>query len=235
MRCTVFASGGGSNFQALLDRRASGRLHVDFVLLVGNNSAAKAFDRARENGIPTLHIAPSHFDDEAAYAKRLGDELRKVHTELIILAGYMKKLPLSIIREYRNKIINIHPGLLPKFGGKGMYGMNVHKAVIEYGAKISGVTVHFVDEEYDHGPIILKSPVPVMGDDDEHKLAARVLKEEHKNYWRVVNGIASGKIRVDGHNVVGAVSKKHLPLRTRMSSKTHTPINARKKSLRRKG
>jgi len=202
MRCTVFASGGGSNFQALLDRRASGDLHVDFALMVGNNSAAKAFDRARENGVPALHIAPSHFADEAAYAKRLGDALREAGTELIALAGYMKKLPSSIVSEYRNRIINVHPALLPAFGGRGMYGMNVHRAVLEYGAKISGVTVHFVDEEYDHGPVIIQEPVPVLDSDDEHTLAARVLEAEHNNFWRAVEAVASGKIRVDGRRVL---------------------------------
>ncbi|MCL2183087.1 MAG: phosphoribosylglycinamide formyltransferase [Chitinispirillia bacterium] len=202
MRCTVFASGGGSNFQALLDKRASGDLHVDFVLLAGNNSGAKAFGRARDNGINTLHIAPSHFNDEAAYAKRLGDALTEVNTELVILAGYMRKLPPSIVREYRNKIINIHPGLLPAFGGKGMYGMNVHRAVLDYGAKLSGVTVHFVDEEYDHGPVILQKAVPVLDGDDENTLAARVLEAEHDSYWRAIEALASGKIRVDGRKVV---------------------------------
>ena len=202
MRCTVFASGNGSNFQALLDRRASGRLHVDFVLLVGNNSAAKAFDRARENDIPTLHIAPSHFDDEAAYAKRLGDALKEAGTELIALAGYMKKLPSSVVSEYRNRIINVHPALLPAFGGKGMYGMNVHRAVIEYGAKISGVTVHFVDEEYDHGPVIMQEPVIVTSRDDEHTLASRVLEAEHNNFWRAIEAVASGMVRVEGRRVI---------------------------------
>ena len=202
MRCTVFASGNGSNFQALLDRRASGCLHVDFALMVGNNSAAKAFERARENGIPTLHIAPSHFADEAAYAKRLGDALKEAGTELIALAGYMKKLPSSIVSEYRNRIINVHPALLPAFGGKGMYGMNVHRAVIEYGAKISGVTVHFVDEEYDHGPVIMQEPVIVTSRDDENTLASRVLEAEHNNFWRAIEAVASGSVRVEGRRVI---------------------------------
>jgi len=203
MRCTVFASGGGSNFQALLDRRASGDLKsVDFALMIGNNSSAKAFDRARDSGISTMHMAPSHFVDEDAYAKRLGDALTEAGTELIVLAGYMKKLPSPIVRQYQNRIINIHPGLLPAFGGKGMYGINVHRAVLEYGAKLSGITVHFVDEEYDHGPVILQKSVPVLDGDDEHTLAARVLEAEHGNYWRAVEAVASGGVRVDGRKVV---------------------------------
>jgi len=200
-RCAVFASGGGSNFQALLDRKAKGDLHVDFVLMVGNNSKAAAFDRARSNNIPSLHIAPSHFDDEEKYAQAMMDALTEAKAELIVLAGYMKKLPSRIVKEYRNKIVNIHPGLLPAFGGKGMYGINVHKAVLEYGAKVSGVTVHFVDEEYDHGPVIMQKTVDVLDDDDAETLAARVLEAEHSTYWRALQAIALGQICVDGRKV----------------------------------
>jgi phosphoribosylglycinamide formyltransferase-1 len=200
-KCAVFASGGGSNFQALLDRRGAGDLHVDFALAVGNNSAAGAFERARAHGVPTLHTAPSHFEDEAAYAKSLLSALKAAGAELLILAGYMKKLPPPVVAGYRNKIINIHPGLLPAFGGKGMYGMNVHKAVLEYGAKLSGVTAHFVDDEYDHGPIILQKPVPVLDGDTEQTLAARVLKAEHEYFWQAVEAVASGRVRVDGRVV----------------------------------
>jgi len=201
MRCAVFASGGGSNFQALLDRRAKGDLHVDFVLMIGNNSKATAFDRACSNNIPSLHIAPSHFDDEEKYAQTMMNALTEAKTELIVLAGYMKKLPSCIVKEYHNKIVNIHPGLLPAFGGKGMYGINVHKAVLEYGAKISGVTVHFVDEEYDHGPVIMQKPVDVLDGDDAETLAARVLEAEHDTYWRALEKIVLGQICVDGRKV----------------------------------
>jgi len=201
MRCAVFASGGGSNFQALLDRKAKGDLSVEFVLMIGNNSKAAAFDRARSNNIPSLHIAPSHFHSEEEYAQAMIAALTEAQTEFIVLAGYMKMLPSRIVKEYRNKIINIHPGLLPAFGGKGMYGMNVHKAVLEYGAKISGVTVHFVDEEYDHGPVIMQKAVDVLDDDDAEALASRVLEAEHDTYWRALEDIALGRICVDGRRV----------------------------------
>jgi len=201
MRCAVFASGSGSNFQALLDRKATGDLHVDFVLMIGNNSKAAAFDRARSNNISSLHIAPSHFHSEEEYAQTMMDALTKAQTELIVLAGYMKKLPSRIVKEYHNKIVNIHPGLLPAFGGKGMYGINVHKAVLEYGAKVSGVTVHFVDEEYDHGPVIMQKTVDVLDDDDAEKLAVRVLEAEHDTYWRALQAIALERISVDGRRV----------------------------------
>jgi len=203
MRCAVFASGNGSNFQALLDRKSAGSLaRADFVLMVGNNSKAGAFDRAEKHGIPALHIAPSRFPTEEAYAARLSAALNEAKVELIALAGYMKKLPPAIVSRYRNRILNIHPALLPAFGGQGMYGSNVHKAVIEYGAKVSGVTVHFVDDEYDHGPVILQKTVPVLDTDDYQTLAARVLEAEHESYWRAVEAVTEGKIKVVGRRVV---------------------------------
>jgi phosphoribosylglycinamide formyltransferase-1 len=205
MRCAVFASGGGSNFQALIDRKMAGDLHVEFVLLAGNNSSAAAFEKARTVSIPTLHIAPSHFESESLYTKKLLASLENADVELIILAGYMKKLPSEVVHRYRHRIVNIHPGLLPAFGGKGMYGSHVHNAVIEYGAKISGITIHFVDEEYDHGPIIAQVTVPVLDSDDSHALAERVLKVEHDNYWKAIEAIANGRIRIEGRRVFGNV------------------------------
>jgi len=205
LRCAVFASGGGSNFHALLDRKRAGDLHVDFVLFIGNNSGAPAFERAKKHAVPALHLAPSHFASEEAYAENLLAVLLEHRVELIILAGYMKKLPLSVVKAYHHRIVNIHPGLLPAFGGKGMYGSHVHEAVIACGAKITGVTVHFVDEEYDHGPIILQRSVEVLDTDDPHTLAERVLKVEHASYWLAVEAIAQGRIKVEGQRVFGKV------------------------------
>jgi phosphoribosylglycinamide formyltransferase-1 len=205
LRCAVFASGSGSNFQALLDRQAAGDLHVEFALFIGNNSKAAAFERARSKNIPALHCAPSHFTDELAYAARLLELLQEHRVNLVVLAGYMKKLPLAVVRTYHHRIVNIHPGLLPAFGGKGLYGHFVHEAVLAFGAKVSGVTVHFVDEEYDHGPIILQETVPVLDDDTPEVLAARVLKVEHAHYWRAIEAIAQKRIRVKGRRVLGMV------------------------------
>lgn len=205
LRCAVFASGGGSNFQALLDRKQSGDLHVDFVLMVGNNSTATAFDRARKHNIPSVHLAPSHFSSSAEYQKRLLDLLDEYRIELIILAGYMKMLPTEVVHRYRNRIVNIHPGLLPAFGGKGMYGSHVHQAVLDFGAKVTGVTVHFVNEDYDQGPVICQVTVKVDDKDDCKALAERVLKVEHDTYWRAIEAIAQGRIRVEGRRVIGDV------------------------------
>ncbi|MBD3391327.1 MAG: phosphoribosylglycinamide formyltransferase [Chitinivibrionales bacterium] len=204
MRCAVFASGGGTNFQTLLDRKDAGNLHVEFVLMVGNNSTAKAFERARAHGIPAVHIAPSHFDSPGRYTRRLMEVLDEHSVELILLAGYMKMVPGELVRVYRNRIINIHPALLPAFGGKGLYGTRVHQAVLDYGAKLTGVTVHFVDEEYDHGPVILQQAVEVRDDDDADSLAARVLTVEHDCYWRAVELVAQGKVTVSGRRVIAA-------------------------------
>jgi phosphoribosylglycinamide formyltransferase-1 len=205
LRCAVFASGGGSNFQALLDRKASGDLHIEFTLLIGNNSRAAAFDRARSRGIPVLHLAQSHFPDEQPYIEKLQSVLQEHAIDLIVLAGYMKRLPPRIVRVFHNRIVNIHPGLLPAFGGTGMYGRHVHEAVLSYGAKVTGVTVHFVDEEYDHGPIILQECVPVLDNDTPDTLAERVLKVEHASYWKAIEAVAQGNIRVEGRRVKGKV------------------------------
>ncbi len=201
----VFASGGGSNFQALIDKKDEGKLHVNFAVLIGNNSKAKAFERARNHSIPTLHIAPGHFEDENEYTEKLLSELESRNIDLIVLAGYMKMIPRAMIQKYHNRIINIHPALLPSFGGVGMYGKRVHQAVLDYGAKVSGITVHFVDEEYDRGPIILQETAEVLDDDTAETLAERVLKIEHANYWRAVEAFAQGTIRVEGRKVIGKI------------------------------
>jgi phosphoribosylglycinamide formyltransferase-1 len=205
MRCAVFASGGGSNFQSLLDRKAAGELQVELCVLIVNNSGAGAVQRAQNSGVPVVHCAPSHFTDQAVYAEELQRHLDHYRVDGIVLAGYMKMLPAPLVQKYRNRIINIHPGLLPAFGGKGMYGSRVHRAVLDYGAKISGITVHFVDEEYDHGPVIYQQAVPVLDSDTPQTLAARVLAVEHDSLWRVVNAFGRGTIRVEGRRVFGEI------------------------------
>lgn len=205
IQCAVFASGGGSNFQSLIDKKKGGELTVDLSLLIVNNSAAGAVKRAQDNGIPVVHCAPSHFESEAHYATELETYLATYRIEYILLAGYMKKLPSIIVTRYRNRILNIHPGLLPAFGGKGMYGKRVHQAVLDFGAKISGITIHFVDEEYDHGPVIFQDVVPVKDDDTADSLAARILELEHASYWKVVNAVCNGHVKIKGRRVIGTV------------------------------
>ncbi|MBD3344522.1 MAG: phosphoribosylglycinamide formyltransferase [Chitinivibrionales bacterium] len=205
MNCAVFASGGGSNFQALIDHQKSGELHVDFAVLISNNSKAYAGERARNNGIPAIHLPPSRFSTLEDYTRELMKAMDEYSVDMIVLAGYMKIIPAAVVQRYRNRILNIHPALLPSFGGKGMYGKKVHRAVLDYGSKISGITVHFVDEQYDSGPIVLQVSTPVLDDDDPETLAERVLKLEHANYWRAVEAVARNKIAVSGRRVTGEI------------------------------
>lgn len=176
----VFASGSGSNLQALIDaikaRSISGRVNA----VISNNSSAFALKRAENEHIAAYHISSKRYPDPTALLAELESILYGHSINLIVLAGYMKLLPIEIVRCYKGRIINIHPALLPKFGGKGMYGINVHKAVIESGERYSGATVHFVDEVYDNGAILVQRTVPVLPDDTPELLAARVLEIEHQ-------------------------------------------------------
>ncbi len=207
MNIAVFASGGGSNFQQIIDHVANGDLAVNISLLVGNNSKAGCFQKAIENSIPTHHTSPSHYDNPVDYVYDLLDKLEENNIDLIVLAGYMKMLPVELIIKYSQRIVNIHPALLPAFGGQGMYGMNVHRAVKSYGARVSGVTIHLVDEEYDHGLVIHQEAVPVYDTDSPEEIAARVLKCEHAMYWRVIKAISDKTITIVNGEVHGTLHK----------------------------
>ncbi len=184
----VFASGRGSNFRAVHDAlQANPDVPARIALCVSNNPSPGAFDYAREHDIATVRLSPKMFPDAPdTYQEKLLELLREYQTGLILLAGYMRKLPPGVVGEYRGRILNVHPGLLPDFGGQGMYGMNVHRAVIEAGKLESGPTVHLADEEYDTGPIIAQQKVPVYPDDTPETLAERVLSAEHELLPRVV-------------------------------------------------
>jgi phosphoribosylglycinamide formyltransferase-1 len=202
MNIAVFASGRGSNLMAILKAIEEGKLKARVVVVVSNNSSAGALEIARSKGIDALHISRRQFSSDREYADKILSELRKRNVELVVLAGYMKKIPAEVVSEYRNRILNIHPALLPSFGGQGMYGINVHKAVIESGVKITGVTVHIVDEEYDHGPIVLQRAVEVKDDDTPETLAERVLKVEHEVYPEAIRLFVEGKVNVFGRKVI---------------------------------
>ena len=188
-RVAVLASGGGSNLQALLDyfRALGDRRAGDVVVVIANRASAGALERARSAGIDALVITDDA-EIEAALAARAID--------LIVLAGYLKFVPVAVTRRYAGRIVNVHPALLPQFGGPGMYGARVHRAVLEARAPASGPTVHFVDEVYDHGAVIAQWRVPVQPTDDEHTLAARVLRAEHLLFPRVVQAVAAGEVRL---------------------------------------
>jgi phosphoribosylglycinamide formyltransferase 1 len=190
VRTAVFASGGGSNLQALLDRFAAGG-PASICLVVSDRAEAGALDRARAAGVPTVHVPVRHRTD-GDVARDLTAALKEHDIEFIALAGYLRLVPTRVIGAFRDRIVNIHPALLPSFGGRGMYGRHVHSAVIARGCRVSGVTVHWVDENYDEGRIIAQWPVPVVAGDTAESLAARVLQVEHRVYPAAIAAIARG-------------------------------------------
>ena len=198
----VFGSGRGSNFHAILSAVDHGRIpRARIRLVVSNNSTAGILEIARDHALPAIHLSQKQFPDEQAFVDALLGVLRKHNVNLIVLAGYLKQLPPQLVRAYKNRIINIHPALLPKFGGQGMYGMHVHEAVIASGEKVSGASVHAVDEEYDHGSILLQRTIPVLPGDTPETLAARVLAVEHQLYPEALRMIAEGEITVGSREV----------------------------------
>ena len=177
----VFASGSGTNFQAIIDACEAGQIkEAQISGLLASKKGIQAIDRAQKSDIPTAVLDRKQFKTEEAFTEQLLEQLSRWEADLIVLAGYLKKIPTPVIEKYRNRIINIHPSLLPKYGGKGFYGDRVHRAVIENEEEYSGCTVHIVTEEYDKGPILAQNKVPVYAKDDPATLASRILKEEHQ-------------------------------------------------------
>jgi phosphoribosylglycinamide formyltransferase-1 len=204
LRVAVMASGGGTNLQQLLDRfpdRDDSLAPARVCLVVSNRPGIGALDRAAKAGVRSEVIDPASFESPQVFGECLIELFRKESIDLIVLAGYLKKLPANLIASYSNRMINIHPALLPSFGGQGMYGHRVHEAVLDSGVKVSGCTVHFVNEDYDRGPIIAQRTVPVYHTDTPETLAERILKEEHKLLPEVVELIARGKVAVAGYKV----------------------------------
>lgn len=202
LKIAVFASGKGSNLAAILREIECGHIHhAEIVLVISNNSTAGALELARDHGIPAVHISRRHCTSDEEFTKKLKSLLEEHHVTFIVLAGYMKKVDSSIIDEYKNKIINIHPALLPLFGGTGMYGMHVHEAVIAGKSAVSGATVHLVDNEYDHGSIIIQRSIDVAPDETPESLAAKVLQIEHELYPEAVKLFAEGRVHINGKQV----------------------------------
>jgi len=201
MKIAVFSSGEGTNLQALLDACASGRVPAKVVLVASSRSKARSLERAKKAGIPTAKVPRTRFMDDLERDAFLASECRKAGADMICLAGWMLKLEEPLLAVYAGKILNMHPALLPSFGGKGLYGMKVHEAVLEAGAKVSGCTVHLVDEHYDNGPIVLQSTVPVFPGDTPKTLAERVLVQEHRLYAEAVKLFAENRVQVEGRKV----------------------------------
>ena len=186
----MLASGGGSNLQSIIDRSLDGSLNADVVMVISNNSGAKALERARTHGIDTLHVSMVTEGSDEAADRRISHEFSFRGVDLVVLAGYMKQVGPVLLQTFRGRIINIHPALLPKFGGKGMYGMRVHEAVIAAGETESGPTVHLVDSEYDHGPSLAQQRTPVLPGDTPETLQKRVLAIEHELLPRAIQDLA---------------------------------------------
>jgi phosphoribosylglycinamide formyltransferase 1 len=198
----VFGSGRGSNFKSVLDAVLGGTLKSEIKVVISNNSSAGLLEIANQHNIPSFHLSSKYFNSDTELNEKILDVLEKHEVDFILLAGYMKKIDSSIIRKYKNRIINIHPALIPAFCGAKMYGSNVHQAVIDHGCKISGVTVHVVDEEYDHGPIVLQKAVEVLDDDRAESLAARILRIEHMSIVEAVKLFEDDKIVINGRKVI---------------------------------
>ena len=180
LRVAVMVSGSGTNLQAILDRCREGRLNAVVCVVISNNRNAYALERARKEGVEAVHWSEKKAGSAKAFADGLLGILRSAGTDLVVLAGYMKLIPSGVVEAYQGRMLNIHPALLPKFGGQGFYGMKVHEAVLAAGETESGATVHFVDAEYDRGPAFLQRTVPVLPGDTPETLRARVLAVEHE-------------------------------------------------------
>jgi phosphoribosylglycinamide formyltransferase-1 len=193
----VFASGGGTNLQSLLDTfgaDGSPDPACRIALVVSDRPDIGALERGTKAGVPGAVMRPKEYDSSEAFGEALLDALREHDIDIIALAGYLKLVPENVVQAFRGRIINIHPGPLPAFGGSGMWGHHVHEAVLASGVAVSGPTIHFVDERFDTGPIIAQWPVPVLDDDAPDTLAARVLKYEHKLYPAVLRALARGEV-----------------------------------------
>lgn len=186
MNIAVFASHGGSDLQAIIDGCKNNQINARVSVVISNNGNSMALQRAEAEGIPAYHLSANKSGNEEALAMEILDILAQYNVEMIFLAGYMRMLHISVLEKYNNRIFNIHPALLPKFGGKGMHGMNVHTAVIKAKESETGVTIHRVNAEYDSGEIVAQTTVPVLKNDTPEILAARVLDREHEFLFRLL-------------------------------------------------
>jgi phosphoribosylglycinamide formyltransferase 1 len=195
-RLAILLSGRGSNFEAIADNAANGSLEAHIAAVISNRPEARGLLVARQRGIHAVALASRGMDREA-YDRALIEELRKYDVDLICLAGYMRMLSAGFVRQFPNRILNIHPSLLPAFPG-----LDAQRQALEYGVKISGCTVHFVDEYLDAGPVLLQAAVPVLDDDTVESLSARILEEEHRIYSEAIRIMLRGDCRIEGRRVV---------------------------------
>ncbi len=195
MRLGILISGRGSNFEAIAHSIGRGKLDAEVAVLISNRANVPGIEIAREHGIP-LRVIPSAGVEREAYDKLLIDELRTHHVDLVCLAGFMRLLSSGFVRAFPNRVLNIHPSLLPAFAG-----LDAQRQALEYGAKITGCTVHFVDEFLDSGPIVVQSAVPVLDEDTVESLSARILSQEHIIYPKAIQWIVEGRVIIEGRRV----------------------------------
>jgi phosphoribosylglycinamide formyltransferase-1 len=195
-RLGILLSGRGSNFEAIADNVAAGKIPAEIAVVISNRPEARGLEVARQRGLNAVCI-PSKGMEREAYDRLLIEELKKNRVDLICLAGFMRLLSAMFVREFPFRILNIHPSLLPAFPG-----LDAQHQALEHGVKISGCTVHFVDENLDAGPIIVQAAVPVLNNDTVETLSARILKEEHRIYTEAINIVLSGKFRIEGRRVI---------------------------------
>ena len=199
MRLALFASGSGTNVGAVLDAIERRQLPAEAALVVSDRESAGALDRARVRNVPTAVVAPDA--DEATFARALLDVLATHEVDTVALAGYLRKIPAPVVWAFQGRMLNVHPSLLPAFGGAGMYGRRVHEAVLAYGCRITGATVHLVDAGLDTGPVVLQQAVEVHPGDTADTLAAAVLAAEHDLLPRALRLLAAGRLHLDGRTV----------------------------------
>jgi phosphoribosylglycinamide formyltransferase-1 len=204
-KIAILVSGRGSNLQAIIDNIENGSVNAEIVVVISDQADAYALDRARKHKIPAVHIDVKKYKTRDAYDAALVEELKKRKTDLVCLAGFMRIITPMVIKAFPNRIMNIHPSLLPAFPG-----LHVQKKALNHGVKFSGCTVHFVDEGMDTGPIIIQAVVPVLDNDTEDGLSERILKQEHKIYSRAIQLFAEGRLAIEGRRVIvtGMTDKK---------------------------
>lgn len=203
LRVAVCVSGGGTNLQAIIDALKSGKIRdAQIVRVISNNKNAYALTRAKDAGIEGVCVSPRDYENRERFNEALLECLKEADPDLIVLAGFMVAVPANVIEAYRGRIINIHPALIPSFCGKGYYGLHVHEKVLQRGAKVTGATVHFVDEDLDHGPILLQKAVEVREGDTPEVLQRRVMEEAE---WillpEAISLIAQGRVTIDGNGL----------------------------------
>jgi len=199
LRLAVLLSGNGTTLQNLIDHIEAGQLHARIVVVIGSRLDAYGLERAKRHHLEAICLPRRGYADADAYGQELTATLDRYAPELIVLAGFLHLFRFA--RHYRGRVLNIHPSLVPAFSGKGFYGQRVHQAALEYGVKVSGCTVHFADQEYDHGPIVLQRAVPVLDDDTPQTLAQRVFQEECQAYPEAIRLFAEGRLRIEGRRV----------------------------------